>query len=111
MRKVATPSGERRPVRNAWLALRTALGVVAGLTLAASAAFAQSAGACTESTQQASTACRTAATSDHALALGACVNISDAAARKTCRTQAGADYKDAVATCGDQRAARSAVCK
>src|SRR6267142_3831655 len=66
---------------------------------------------CRATTRAALRAARLEAQSDYHLALGKCANLSDPAARKTCRQQALADYRDALATSKDQFAAREKVCE
>ena len=65
---------------------------------------------CQKTSQTALSSCQAGAQSDKLLAIGKCDNLSDAAARAECKTQASADRKDARQTCQDQFDARQAVC-
>ena len=91
---------------------RLAAAVLLGFTLVVvnAAAAAQGIDFCQLTAHDALSSCRTGADSDSQLALGKCDNIADAAQRKACQQQASADLKDARQKCGDQNAARQAVC-
>jgi len=83
---------------------------VIGFTLAATA-VAEETDFCHRTSQAALRSCRSGADSDYWLALGNCDNVSDPAARKTCKQQALADSRDAQVTCNDQHSARQAACE
>ncbi len=83
---------------------------VIGLALAATA-VAEKSDFCQLTSQAALRSCRVEARSDFWLASGKCDNVSDAAARKTCKQQALADLQDARGGCTDQNAARQVVCQ
>src|SRR5215471_14044178 len=51
----------------------------------------QSNNICLQTARDALASCKSAAQSDHQLALGKCINISDSAARQSCERQAEAD--------------------
>src|SRR5215813_3338811 len=59
----------------------------------------QSTNICLQTARDALDSCKSAAQSDHQLALGKCINITDRAARQSCETQAAADLADALDTC------------
>jgi hypothetical protein len=59
----------------------------------------QSTNICLQTARDALASCKSAAQSDHQLALGKCINITDPAARRSCDTQAAADLADALDTC------------
>src|SRR5215475_6539297 len=54
---------------------------------------------CLQTARDALASCKSAAQSDHQLALGKCINISNSAARQSCERQADADLADALDTC------------
>jgi len=66
---------------------------------------------CQKTAQDALQGCQDSAQSAQADALGKCENISYPAARTDCRTQAAADFQDALQTCHDGYASRQAACQ
>jgi hypothetical protein len=66
---------------------------------------------CHRTAQAALTSCRAAAESDYWVALGKCDNLSDPAARESCRNQAATDLNDARQTCEEQEDARLEACE
>jgi hypothetical protein len=67
--------------------------------------------ACQQTAADTLVSCRAGAQSDHEVALGKCVNVSDPAARKACEKLAAADLADALQTCKDGFASRLAACQ
>ena len=65
---------------------------------------------CHKTTLAAVSACKSAAKSGAAVAVGNCANLADAAARKACVDQAKADAKDAQQECKDEKDARDTEC-
>jgi len=84
--------------------------VLAGFWLLPTVSAAKRFNACRASTTAVYHSCTTGAQSDKALALGKCANLSDSGATKVCRKQAGADAKDALEACAEQRRFRIAAC-
>ena len=54
---------------------------------------------CLQTARDALASCNSAAQSDHQVALGKCINITDPAERRSCERQAAADLADALDTC------------
>ena len=67
--------------------------------------------ACQATSQAARRSCETGASSDFALALGNCANVTDPSERKACQQQAVADRKAAQQLCEDQFVAHQELCK
>jgi len=67
-------------------------------------------GFCSRVADDALTACGFSARSDFWIAKGNCVNVVDAAERKTCNDDAQSGLKDAQSTCDEQRTARQRAC-
>ena len=65
---------------------------------------------CKLTSQKALLSCQVGAQSDYLLALGKCVNVSDAAGRKACKKQASADLKDALDSCDAELSVRQTAC-
>ncbi len=66
---------------------------------------------CHQTAQAALTSCRAAAESDYWVGLGKCDNLSDPAARQSCRNQAQADLNDARKSCNQQNDVRLGACQ
>jgi hypothetical protein len=81
-----------------------ALGSTAGLATAATA------GACTQTSQDAQRACQASAQSDYQVGLGKCANIGVSGQRKRCQQDAAAEQTDALNLCDAQNDARNAAC-
>lgn len=92
------------------LVLLLALSLAQTRSAEASRRGAGNSGACSNAADNAWRSCREEASSDHWLALGKCVDLSDAAQRKSCQEQADADLRDARQTCSEQKAARQDLC-
>jgi hypothetical protein len=88
------------------------LGVVAAsaIYVQPAAAGAKPFDSCRASATAAYRSCRSGAQSDRLLAVGKCENLVDSAAVGSCRMQATADAKDALATCAHQRTFRMDTC-
>src|SRR5690349_1491755 len=87
-----------------------ALVLAAGFWLLPSVGAAKQFNACRASTNAVYHSCTAGTQSDKALAVGKCANLPDSGAMMACREQAGADGRDALKTCAEQRKFRSAVC-
>jgi hypothetical protein len=66
---------------------------------------------CHQTAQAALTSCREGAESDYWVALGKCDNVSDPAARQSCRNRAQVDLNDARQSCDQQNDVRLAACQ
>jgi hypothetical protein len=86
------------------------LGLFLAIGLITSCAKANAEDSCKITSRAALRACQLEAQSVRELALGKCANLADPAERAACRKQALTDYKDALAECKDQFAARQEVC-
>ena len=79
------------------------------LKLNSSQALAQST-ACTDTANEAFTACGFRAETDYHIALGNCMNLSDPVDQTNCENEAAAELTDAQTLCDDQLTARLATC-
>jgi hypothetical protein len=66
---------------------------------------------CHRTAQAALTSCRAAAENNYWVAVGKCDNLSERAARQSCRNQAQADLKDTRQSCDQQNDVRLAACQ
>ena len=90
-----------------------ALGFILALAVAVgiqTPAVAGKRGVCAKTAKLAFKACRAEMKDDHAIALGVCLNESDAGERNDCRNEAKADKNDASEECRDQLGGRLEVC-
>ena len=67
-------------------------------------------GACTTTANYAMTACTSEVEDDFWIAKAICINISDTDERLECENDADVEKVDETALCGDQKAARLAIC-
>jgi hypothetical protein len=67
--------------------------------------------ACSATTKAALQACKKAAQSDSATAVGICRNVGDKAAQRSCLAEAKSAMKDDLDSCREQRDARTDVCR
>jgi len=87
------------------------LALLAAMLLAATATVANAAERFCSSTASAqNTACRSEVRNDYYVAKAICTNLSDDDERAECLGDAASDRKEGLQLCGDQRAARVALC-
>ena len=100
-----------------WIQLFTAVGFTIAMLFAGNLlaqeenSATQSNNICLQTARDALASCKSAAQSDHQLALGKCINISDSAARQSCERQAEADLADALDTCQGGYEVRQQSCQ
>ena len=104
-------SSHRKPTRFLSSATLAAGITILLFTLVSAQPAANQTNFCHQTAQAALTSCRAAAESDYWVALGKCDNLSDPAARQSCRNQAQTDLNDARQSCDQQDDVRLAACQ